>query len=255
MTMSCRLSVNVNKIALLRNSRGTGFPNVVRVAKDCVMFGADGITVHPRPDERHIKRVDVYQLAEAIQDVELNIEGYPSESFLSLIKDVRPGQCTFVPDPPNALTSSEGWDTIKHREFLTDVLAQIRSLEVRSSLFIETDLKMIEGAKVVGTDRVELYTEPYARQYGAGRDAAIAPYVPAAARATELGLGLNAGHDLNLANAGFLIERIPNLLELSIGHALFIEAIYLGLAETIRRYKNILAEVITTPNPPETGAE
>lgn len=237
----CRLSVNVNKIALLRNSRGANFPNVLNVARDCVSFGADGITVHPRPDERHIKRTDVYQLAEGIQEVELNIEGYPAESFLALIRDVRPAQCTLVPDPPNALTSSEGWDTIRHREFLTGVLSELRSMGVRSSLFVEAVPAMVEGAKAAGADRIELYTEPYAREYAANREAAVAPYAAAAARATELGIGLNAGHDLNLTNLPYLIERIPNLLEVSIGHALFVEAIYMGIAETIRRYKEILS--------------
>lgn len=239
--MPCRLSVNLNKIALLRNSRGTNFPNVLHVARDCVSFGADGITVHPRPDERHIKRTDVYQLSEAIKEVELNIEGYPSENFLAMIRDVRPAQCTLVPDPPDALTSSEGWDTIKHREFLIDVLGQLRAAGVRSSLFVEPVERMVEAAKAAGADRIELYTEPYAKQYAANREAAVAPYVAAATRATELGLGLNAGHDLNLTNLGYLIEKIPQLEEVSIGHALFVEAIYMGLASTIRQYKEILS--------------
>jgi len=241
--MACRLSVNVNKIALLRNSRGSDFPNVVKVASDCVAFGADGITVHPRPDERHIRRRDVYDLKDAIKTVELNIEGYPSKDFLGLIRDIRPEQGTLVPDPPDALTSSEGWDTVKNRQFLTEVLAELRSLHVRTSLFLDANPAMVEGAKAAGADRIELYTGPYAHGFAKDRDSAAAAYVSTAQRATELGIGLNAGHDLNLTNLGYLLNRIPNILEVSIGHALFTEALYLGLSETIRRYKAILVKL------------
>ena len=238
-----RLSVNINKVALLRNARGAeARPHVVPCALDCIRFGAEGITVHPRPDQRHIKRQDVYDLAQVVKDVEFNIEGYPSEDFLMMVEDVKPAQCTLVPDPPDVLTSNAGWDTIKNESFLKETVARLKESGVRTSLFIETDLKMIEGAKAVGTDRIELYTESYARNYPINGERAIEPYRQSALRCAEIDLGVNAGHDLNLENLAYMREQIPNLLEVSIGHALICDALYFGLQETIRRYLQLLSD-------------
>lgn len=234
-----KLSVNINKVATIRNARGGNIPNVVEFAINCEKFGADGITIHPRPDERHITTQDVYDLKKVVS-TEFNIEGNPDDRFLKLIEDTRPEQATLVPDGPNVLTSNAGWDTVKHKDFLTDVCKHFSSLGVRTSIFVDTDLKNIEGAKVIGTDRIELYTEPYATHYFTDKNRAVADYVKAAQLAKELGLGLNAGHDLSLENLGFFKKSISHLEEVSIGHALISDALYLGLEETIRRYKEEL---------------
>lgn len=230
-----KLSVNINKIATLRNARGGDRPNVVQVAKDCERFGAQGITVHPRPDERHIRYQDVYDL-KPIVTTEFNIEGNPTPDFLKLVKDVKPEQVTLVPDAPDAITSNAGWDTIKHKDFLTDIISEMKGLGIRTSIFVDPVESMIEGAAIVGTDRVELYTEDYARHYHANREAAIAPYVKAAVKAQEYGIGLNAGHDLDLDNLKYLKENLQGLLEVSIGHALICDALYYGLENTIQLY-------------------
>ena len=234
-----KLSVSINKIATLRNSRGGNVPDVVKVAVDAQNFGADGITVHPRPDERHIRRKDVYDLRGVIR-TEFNIEGYPSREFLELVKSVRPHQVTLVPDPPEALTSNAGWDTIARQSFLQDVIAELKECGIRASIFIGTELEMIQKAAETNTDRIELYTEPYASGYLADREKAIAPFVEAAQLANKIGLKINAGHDLSLENLKFFNERIPYLKEVSIGHALISEALYLGLEKTIARYKELL---------------
>lgn len=230
-----RLSVNINKIATLRNARGGSIPNLVDAAINCQKFGAEGITVHPRPDERHIRRQDVYDIKHHIT-TELNIEGYPDDNFLLLVKDVRPNQVTLVPDVPGQLTSDHGWDTIRHREFLTDVIGQLQGAGIRTSIFVDPDIKMITGAAATGTNRIELYTEPYASKYMANPEQAIAPFLEAAKLATSLGLEINAGHDLNLRNLKYLIDMIPAIKEVSIGHALISDALYLGLRATIREY-------------------
>jgi pyridoxine 5-phosphate synthase len=234
-----RLSVNINKIALLRNARGSNFPNLVQVAQDCERFGAEGITVHPRPDERHIKYQDVYDL-KPIVSTEFNIEGYPDARFLEMVLAVRPHQCTLVPDPPGVLTSNAGWDTLTHKMFLADVIAQLHAHNIRVSLFIETNEALIEGAKEVAADRIEFYTGPYAEQYPHNPKAAVEPYKRCADFATQLGLGLNAGHDLNLMNLAYLKNHIANLQEVSIGHALITNALYYGLQNTIALYKKCL---------------
>ncbi len=234
-----KLSVNVNKIATLRNARGGNVPDVVKMAVDCEMFGADGITVHPRPDERHIRYQDVLDLKEVITK-EFNIEGYPNERYIELVKRVRPDQATLVPDPPDALTSNAGWDTMKNKAFLKDIIAELKAEGIRTSIFIETDLAMIEAAAETGTDRIELYTEPYAANYGVDREKAVKPFVDAAVRAREVGLGINAGHDLSLENLHFLIEKIPFIDEVSIGHALIADALYYGIQNTIQIYKRKL---------------
>ncbi|RYM33801.1 pyridoxine 5'-phosphate synthase [Brumimicrobium glaciale] len=234
-----KLSVNVNKIATIRNARGGDVPNVVQVAKDCERFGAEGITIHPRPDERHITTKDVYDLKKVVT-TEYNIEGYPDERFMKLIEETRPAQATLVPDGPDVLTSNAGWDTIKHKEWLTKICKQLSEWGVRSSIFVDTDHKNIEGAKAVGVDRIELYTGPYADDYEKDRDAAIKEYVYAAELANELGLGINAGHDLSLDNLAFFKQSIPNLKEVSIGHALIADALYLGLETTIKKYLELL---------------
>lgn len=237
----CRLSVNINKIATLRNARGGNLPDVVKAAIDCERFGAQGITVHPRPDERHIRYQDVHDIKPVVK-TEFNIEGYPSRKFLELVAKVRPHQVTLVPDPPNALTSNAGWNTIKHADFLKDVLAQLKSQGIRTSLFIETDAEMIEKAADAGTDRVELYTEPYALGYPVDKLAAVTPFVKAARVAYDAGLGLNAGHDLNLDNLKYFAEQVPHLLEVSIGHALIADALYFGLQNTIQLYLRCLEQ-------------
>ncbi|RCR69140.1 pyridoxine 5'-phosphate synthase [Larkinella punicea] len=230
-----RLSVNINKIATLRNSRGGNNPNVVNVALDCERFGAQGITVHPRPDERHIRYNDVLQLKEVVT-TEFNIEGNPDERFIELVTRVRPEQVTLVPDAVDAITSNAGWNTVLHRDYLTDLVKQFKDLGIRVSIFVDADEQMVQGAKEVGTDRIELYTEPYAAHYAENREAAIAPFIQAAKLANELGLGLNAGHDLSLENLRYFHQNVPGLLEVSIGHALISDALYLGLENTIQLY-------------------
>ncbi len=237
--METKLSVNVNKIATLRNARGGDVPNVVQVALDCERFGADGITVHPRPDERHITTKDVYDLSEVVT-TEFNIEGYPDERYMKLISETKPAQATLVPDPPHVLTSNAGWDTKTNEALLTDLAQQFRSQGVRSSIFVDTDLQNIEYAAKCGVDRIELYTGPFADDYKKNPQAAVKDYVIAANRAVELGLELNAGHDLNLDNLRFFKESIPELLEVSIGHALVADALYFGLENTVQMYKRLL---------------
>lgn len=234
-----RLSVNVNKVALLRNSRGGYVPDVVAFALRCEELGADGITVHPRPDGRHIRPSDVYALR-GVLGVELNVEGYPSESFLELVEQAKPAQVTLVPDPPNALTSNQGWDTIANRTFLREVVERLRALGIRVSVFVEPKPEMVQGALEVGADCVELYTGPYAAAFTKNPEQAIQPYLEAAAAARAVGLRLHAGHDLSLVNLRYLIQKIPFIAEVSIGHALIADALYLGIAETIRRYQQAL---------------
>lgn len=235
-----KLSVNVNKVATLRNSRGGDRPSVVQVAMDCERFGAQGITVHPRPDERHIRKSDVYELKEIVK-TEFNIEGYPDERFMEIISTVRPAQATLVPDPPNVLTSNAGWDTIKNKAFLQDIIGRINDMGVRTSLFVDPNEHMVEGAKACGTDRIELYTESYAKQFHSDKEKAINPFIRAAKQADICGLGLNAGHDLDLDNLQYFKQSIPNLLEVSIGHALISDALYFGLENTIGLYLRKLA--------------
>ena len=230
-----KLSININKVATLRNARGGNNPDVIRVALDAERFGAQGITVHPRPDERHIRRDDVVRLAEVVT-TEFNIEGYPDRRFLDLVAEVKPAQATLVPDPPDVLTSNAGWDTVGQRDFLKDVIQRLKATGVRVSVFVDPDEAMIEGAAAVETDRIELYTEGYARGYAANQAAAVAPYSKSAERAQALGLGVNAGHDLDLQNLKFFRERVPHLLEVSIGHALICDALYYGLENTIQMY-------------------
>lgn len=234
-----RLSVNINKIATLRNARGGNIPNVSKAAIDVQRFGADGVTVHPRPDERHIRYSDVYDIKPLIK-TEYNIEGYPSPQFLELVIDVMPHQVTLVPDPPDALTSNQGWDTLKHKSFLKEVISEFKGKGIRTSIFIGTDIELIENAVDTGTDRIELYTEPYAAMYSQSPEKAIEPFVVAAKKANELGLGLNAGHDLNLENLSWFAGKINGLLEVSIGHALISDALYFGLENVIQMYKRKL---------------
>ncbi len=230
-----RLSVNINKIATLRNARGGNIPDVLKAAVNCQRFGAQGITVHPRPDERHIRYQDVRDMRPLVS-TEFNIEGYPSGSFIELVISVLPDQVTLVPDPPGALTSNQGWDTVSEKQRLSEVIARFHEHGIRTSIFTGTDLKHIEHAKFTGTDRIELYTEPYAQKYPADPVKAAAPFAAAAKLAGELGLGLNAGHDLNLDNLRYFAENIPGLLEVSIGHALISDALYFGLENTIQMY-------------------
>lgn len=237
--MMTKLSVNINKIATLRNARGGNIPNVTQAALDIERFGAQGITVHPRPDERHIRYSDVYALKPLLA-TEFNIEGYPNKAFLDLVLKVLPAQVTLVPDPPEVLTSNAGWNTIEHQSFLTETIGRLKEAGIRTSIFIETDEKMIRNAVKTGADRVELYTESYASDYAINREEAIKPFVEAAIVAGELGLGLNAGHDLSLENLSYFAANIPGLLEVSIGHALISEALYLGLENTIQLYLNKL---------------
>lgn len=234
-----KLSVNINKIATIRNARGGNIPDICQVAKDCERFGAHGITVHPRPDERHIRYQDVRDL-KPILTTEFNIEGYPSTNFLELVKSVKPHQVTLVPDPPGALTSNSGWNTIQNQDFLKEIITDLKQTGIRVSIFIDTDVKNIESAFKTGADRVELYTEPYASEYLIDKEQAIAPFIKAAECARACGLGLNAGHDLSLVNLKYLIKHIPWIDEVSIGHALISDALYLGLEETIRKYKDQL---------------
>ncbi len=230
-----RLSVNINKIATLRNARGGNNPDVLRVARDCERFGAEGITVHPRPDERHIRFSDVVAL-KSIVTTEFNIEGYPDERYLDIMRQTRPDQATLVPDAPDAVTSNAGWDTIRHGSFLKEVISEIKKYAGRVSVFVDPDPRMVEGAAVAGADRIELYTEPYASGFGNDRETAIHRYVRSAKTAHGLGLGINAGHDLDLNNLAFLHQRIPHLDEVSIGHALICDALYYGLENTIQLY-------------------
>ena len=234
-----KLSININKVATLRNARGGNNPDVCRFALDCEAMGGEGITVHPRPDERHIRRSDVYALRPLLH-TEFNIEGYPSKEFIELVLQVKPAQVTLVPDAPDQLTSNHGWDTVTHQEFLAEVVATFKAVGIRTSVFVDPDVTMVKYAAKVGADRVELYTEPYAAGYAADREAAVAPYIVAAQAARKEGLGLNAGHDLSLENLAFFAEKVPYLDEVSIGHALISDALYLGLQETIRRYKECL---------------
>lgn len=238
MTMT-KLSVNVNKVAWLRNARGGNNPDVVETARLCELFGADGITVHPRPDERHIRRDDVYALRPVVRG-EFNIEGYPAEALLKVIEDVRPNQVTLVPDSPEQLTSNHGWDIAANAGFLTDVVARLKAAGCRVSIFIDADPRQAEAARRVGADRVELYTEPFAQLYPENPLEAVRPFVEAALMARSVGLGLNAGHDLSLQNLAFLKRQIPWLDEVSIGHALIADALRMGLRETIRHYKTCL---------------
>lgn len=237
--MNTNLSVNINKIATLRNARGENVPDVQKVAVDCESFGADGITVHPRPDERHIRRDDVFKLRPLIK-TEFNIEGYPSQNFINLVLMVRPEQVTLVPDTPSQLTSNTGWDVADNIDFLSEIVDTFKNAGIRTSIFVNPDPDNIRNAARTGADRVELYTKPYADLYPTDPEAAVAPFVEASKVAHSVGLGVNAGHDLNLENLGFFHERLPHLDEVSIGHALISDALYLGLKETIRRYKECL---------------
>ena len=234
-----RLSVNINKIATLRNARGGNNPDVIKTAIDCERFGAQGITVHPRPDERHIRYADTIALKKVVT-TEFNIEGYPDNRYLQIIHETIPAQATLVPDKPDAITSNAGWDTIANEKFLEEIVAEIKSLGVRVSVFVDPSAKMVEGAKRVGADRIELYTEPYAAHYHENKENAIKPYIEAAKVAHRLGLGINAGHDLDLNNLRYLKQSIPYLDEVSIGHALICDALYLGLENTIQLYLRAL---------------
>lgn len=234
-----KLSVNINKVATLRNARGGNNPDVEKVALDCELFGAEGITVHPRPDERHIRYADVYALRPVLK-TEFNIEGYPSKEFIDLVLRVKPTQVTLVPDAPYQITSNCGWDTKTHQAFLTELMDTFGEAGIRTSIFVGTDLELIEYAAKTGADRVELYTEPYASLYPKNPEAAVAPFIEAAERVHKLGMGLNAGHDLSLVNLKYFHDNIPWLDEVSIGHALICDALYLGLKKTIEEYKNCL---------------
>lgn len=230
-----KLSVNINKIATLRNSRGGDVPSVVQFAKDVQAYGAQGVTVHPRPDERHIRYQDVYDLKPEVY-TEFNIEGNPIPKFIEMVLEVKPTQVTLVPDAEDAITSNAGWDTVKHRDFLLDVITTFKAHGIRTSIFVDPVLEMVEGAKATGTDRIELYTEAFAHQYGLGNLNGIEPYVKSAVLANDLGLGINAGHDLSLDNIKFFKENIPGLLEVSIGHALIAESLYLGIENVVQMY-------------------
>lgn len=235
-----RLSVNINKIATLRNARGGNVPDVLKAAADIERYGAQGITVHPRPDGRHVTYQDVRDLSRIVT-TEFNVEGNPREqTFVDLVLEAKPAQVTLVPDAAGQLTSDHGWDTIKHRSFLVEVISAFKSAGIRVSIFTDPDQKMIEGAVATGTDRVELYTESYARNFNANRNYAVKPFAQAAALAEKLGLGLNAGHDLNLDNLRFFRQQVPNLLEVSIGHALISDALYFGLENTVQMYRRQL---------------
>lgn len=236
-----KLSVNINKIATLRNSRGGNIPNVLKVALDCERFGAEGITVHPRPDERHIKNKDVYELKPQLT-TEFNIEGYPSLQFIEMVCKVKPAQVTLVPDAPDAITSNAGWDTVKYKDFLKEIITELKNNNIRTSIFIDPVEEKIIHALDTGTDRIELYTEEYAKKFHLGKEKAIEPYLNAAIKANELGLGINAGHDLSLDNLAYFSKTIPQLLEVSIGHALISDALYFGLENTIQMYRRQLQE-------------
>lgn len=237
--LKTRLSVNVNKIALIRNSRGQNQPDLSRVAQDCEEFGADGITVHPRPDQRHIRYDDIPVLKNIVR-TEFNIEGYPDQKFIDLVLENVPQQVTLVPDPPNVLTSNEGWDITTHKTFLQEIISEFKNRNIRVSLFVEPSPEIVEKAKLVGADRIELYTGHYAKEFRIDRDLAIHHYIETAKEADRLNVGLNAGHDLSLENLNFFKEKIHNLEEVSIGHALIIDALYFGLKNTIQMYKQKL---------------
>jgi pyridoxine 5-phosphate synthase len=230
-----KLSVNINKIATLRNSRGGNVPDLLKVATAIQQFGAQGITVHPRPDERHIRYQDARDLTNVVH-TEYNIEGNPQHNFIDLVLECKPTQVTLVPDAIGALTSNAGWDTVKHQSYLTEVIQEFQRNGIRTSIFVDADVRMIEGAKAIGTDRIELYTESYAHDYGIGNLAGITPFVTAAEKANELQLGVNAGHDLSLDNIKFFKDNIPQLLEVSIGHALITESLFLGLENVVNMY-------------------
>lgn len=234
-----RLSVNINKIATLRNARGGNLPDVIKTAIDCERFGAQGITVHPRPDQRHIRYSDVLQLKEVVK-TEFNIEGNPVAEWMEIVKQVKPAQATLVPDATDVITSNNGWDTIRHKSYLSEIISELKSLGIRVSVFVDPVPQMVEGAKAAGADRIELYTGPFAEQFSQDREAAIRDYVIAAKKAHEIELGINAGHDLNLHNLKFFKEHIPHLDEVSIGHAIICDAIYLGLENTIQMYRRRL---------------
>ena len=234
-----KLSVNINKVATLRNARGGDNPDVLQAALDCELYGAQGITVHPRPDERHIRRSDIFELAQTIR-TELNIEGYPSEEFMDMVCRVRPTQVTLVPDSPEQLTSNAGWDTKRNQDFLTEIVSELKKVGIRSSIFIDPDCSMADYARRAGADRVEFYTEPYAAGYANDRHSAITPYVECARHCRTLGLGINAGHDLSLENLHFFAQQLPALDEVSIGHALICDALRMGLQPTIQHYLNCL---------------
>ncbi|MCL4855952.1 MAG: pyridoxine 5'-phosphate synthase [Flavobacteriales bacterium] len=234
-----KLSVNINKVATIRNARGGNTPNLVQVAIDCEKFGAQGITIHPRPDERHIRYADVYDLKKVVT-TEFNIEGFPDTKFINLVLDVKPEQVTLVPDPPGVLTSNAGWDTLKQKDFLKEVIAEFKAQNIRTSIFVDTNLVNIENAVETGTDRIELYTGPYAEHFSSNNVAAIKDYVEAANLANKLKLGINAGHDLSLENLTYFKQHINGLLEVSIGHALISDALYYGLEETIKKYLSCL---------------
>ena len=234
-----KLSVNINKIATIRNARGGNTPSVVEAAINCQKFGADGITIHPRPDERHITKKDVYDIKPIIS-TEYNIEGYPSPDFIKMVITLKPEQVTLVPDGPDVITSCAGWGTIKFQDYLKEIITEFKEHRIRTSIFVDPKLEMIEGAKLCGTDRVELYTEEYATKYIDNKEQAIAPYILAANKASELGLEINAGHDLSLENLEYFTKNIPNLAEVSIGHALISDALYLGLENAIQMYKRLL---------------
>jgi len=234
-----RLSVNINKVALIRNARGGNMPNLVQFAIDCESFGAQGITVHPRPDQRHITYADIPAL-KSVVTTEFNIEGYPSEDFLEMVLTHRPHQVTLVPDLPSALTSDHGWDTLGQKDFLVPIVSRLQEAGIRVSLFVDPDPNIIEGAAALGVDRIELYTGPFAHDFYQDPAAAISPYVLAAKAAEKCGLGLNAGHDLNLDNLAYFQQQIPNLLEVSIGHALICDALYFGIQNTIQMYLRLL---------------
>jgi pyridoxine 5-phosphate synthase len=235
-----KLSININKFATIRNARGGNNPDLIQVAKDCERWGAEGITVHPRPDERHIRYQDVYDL-KSVVTTEFNIEGYPSPDFIKMIHDIKPEQVTLVPDPPNVLTSNAGWDTEKHLDFLKEVIADLKQSAQRVSVFLEADPRLVKFAKQAGADRIELYTESYALGYATDRDLAIKPFIETALEAELHQIGLNAGHDLDLNNLHFLSKSLPNLLEVSIGHALVCDALYHGLQNTIQMYLSKLS--------------
>lgn len=238
-----KLSVNINKVATLRNSRGGNIPDVVNVAIDCQKFGAEGITIHPRPDQRHIRYTDVFELQSKV-NTEFNIEGNPTQEFINLISKIRPTQVTLVPDATDALTSNAGWDTITHKDFLTEIVGEFQSMGVRTSIFVDPIPEIIKMASKIGTDRIELYTGPYAEQFNKNREKAVEPYVEAAKLAKNLGLGVNAGHDLNLDNLNYLYTNITWLKEVSIGHSLICDALYMGLEKTIKAYKDCLNKTI-----------
>lgn len=237
--MMTNLSVNINKVATIRNARGGNVPNVEHVALDCEKFGADGITVHPRPDERHIRHSDVYALRPLLR-TEFNIEGYPSEDFMDLVLKVKPAQVTLVPDAPDTITSNHGWNVEPDLDFLSQIVERLKEKGIRTSIFVEPDEHIIQLAAKTGTDRIELYTEPYAKLYHKDKEAAVAPFIKASTAAHNAGLGVNAGHDLSLENLAYFHEKMPYLNEVSIGHALISDALYFGLEETIRRYKACL---------------